>query len=357
MPLAKSDRNYLTKANIIWGSVLLAQMVFFVVLPELPKVWKYFFSFFEWQKDAHIALFAGIPMALGDGIYMLLVLIILCFVLMVVLRKRNKNARVLWGIGIGFHLFYQLFWGIVYHTPPVDSMPEPTVYEAVKVARKLIYQANRIREKLPKDLETTGRIHDFSQAVLGAQASIPRSFQKYSPIASKSVKPSLFSPVLSYVGVLGYYNPFTAEANINTHQPATMLPFTISHEMAHQMGHARESDANFIGYLLSIHSKDATLEYSALSFAIRYLLRYIAQENEKTAKYLENTLSEIIREDMRKEKAFFQRYSGWTNDMFSALNDWFLKSNQQDGIITYSYATALIIRYEMGREIRINYRP
>ena len=63
-----------------------------------------------------------------------------------------------------------------------------------------------------------------------------------------TVKQSLFSTPLSYMGFSGYLNPFTLEAHINSTLPKISLPITIAHEMAHQNGIAAENDANFMGF-------------------------------------------------------------------------------------------------------------
>jgi Zn-dependent peptidase ImmA (M78 family) len=56
---------------------------------------------------------------------------------------------------------------------------------------------------------------------------------------------------MNKTGILGYYNPFTAESQYNPNIPATQLPFTLAHEMSHQLGYAREQEASFIAYLYS----------------------------------------------------------------------------------------------------------
>jgi hypothetical protein len=67
-----------------------------------------------------------------------------------------------------------------------------------------------------------------------------------------SIKPSLISVPLSYMGFGGYLNPFTNEAQVNDCLPKYNFPTTTLHEMAHQIGYASESEANFIGFLASI---------------------------------------------------------------------------------------------------------
>ena len=45
---------------------------------------------------------------------------------------------------------------------------------------------------------------------------------------------------------------------------------------------------------------------------------------------------------------FSAQNQGLLNDFFSTANDLFLKSNQQEGSVTYSYFIDLLVRYERG---------
>lgn len=54
--------------------------------------------------------------------------------------------------------------------------------------------------------------------------------------------------LLSRMGLAGIYNPLTGAAHVSLDDQAYMLPFTMCHELAHQAGHAREDDANYIAY-------------------------------------------------------------------------------------------------------------
>ncbi len=51
------------------------------------------------------------------------------------------------------------------------------------------------------------------------------------------------------MGFAGYLNPITNEAQVNALIPKNNYPATICHEIAHQVGIASESEANFVGYL------------------------------------------------------------------------------------------------------------
>jgi hypothetical protein len=93
-------------------------------------------------------------------------------------------------------------------------------------------------------------------------------------------KPLVTSVVFSYLGIGGFYLPFTAEANINVGPPAWTLAHTIAHEKAHQRFFNSENEANFFGFLACIHSDDPFLRYGGWLFAQRQVLRALSKADE-----------------------------------------------------------------------------
>ena len=72
------------------------------------------------------------------------------------------------------------------------------------------------------------------------------------------------------MGFAGYLNPFTLESNINLNIPKLNFIVTAAHEMAHQVGFASESEANFIALLLVFKNSDSHIRYAGLTFALNY---------------------------------------------------------------------------------------
>ena len=151
---------------------------------------------------------------------------------------------------------------------------------------------------------------------------------------------------MSYTGILGYYNPFTAEAQYNAELPATYLPFTFAHESAHQLGYAREQEANFIAYLVGKNSGNKELNYSTSYFVLKSLLNSLAEKNPEFVAQIINEYSPAMKRDRNAEKKFVQEHKGLLDTFFGFTNDLFLKTNQQDGSVTYSYFVDLMVRYE-----------
>ena len=79
-----------------------------------------------------------------------------------------------------------------------------------------------------------------------------------------SVKFSFYGYLANYLGFSGYYNPFTGEAQVNTTVPRFVQPFTTCHEIGHQLGYAKEKEANFCGFLATKSSPDPAFRYSCI---------------------------------------------------------------------------------------------
>ncbi len=116
------------------------------------------------------------------------------------------------------------------------------------------------------------------------------------------MKPTIFKYVMSFTGILGYYNPFTAEAQYNSELPSTFIPFTTAHESSHQLGFAREQEANFVGYLIGVNSGNTDLKYSTEYFTLKSLLRFISDKDPKFVKSVLDNYSPAMKRDRAYEK-------------------------------------------------------
>ena len=154
------------------------------------------------------------------------------------------------------------------------------------------------------------------------------------------------------MGLSGVYSPFTAEPNYNADLPDFQLPFTMAHEMAHQRGVARESEANFVAYLVCISSRDPFVRYSGYRNGLGVLGELYGVEPEK-ARALARQLGPGYREDSRRAALFWAKASGAAAALTNRVNDLYLRANRvRRGTADYAASTTLIIGYylrEMNR--------
>ncbi|HEU0136056.1 MAG TPA: DUF3810 domain-containing protein, partial [Flavobacterium sp.] len=167
-----------------------------------------------------------------------------------------------------------------------------------------------------------------------------------------SVKHSLLSLPLTYMGFSGYMNPFTGEAQVNALVPMYSFPATASHEMAHQIGYASESEANFVGYLAAVANDDIYIQYSGYTLALRYCIRNWEIRNKETAESLLKTVNPGILDNFDESRKFWEQHETFVESGFKIFYDNFLKFNkQEEGLESYSRFVDMIVNYYKQRPL------
>ena len=194
-------------------------------------------------------------------------------------------------------------------------------------------------------------VDEIYNLALKGYENIPTDLQEFR-YEVKSIKSSLFSYPLSYMGFGGYLNPFTNEAQVNYLKPKYTSPLTICHEMAHQTGIASESDCNFVGFIAASQNKDVFFKYSAYAFALNYCLYNLEVMDAGSSKTYKVFINKGVLENFNENKTFWKHYHSWIDTFFEYIYDTFLKMNQQkDGMESYSKFIDLTINYYKTRKL------
>ena len=137
---------------------------------------------------------------------------------------------------------------------------------------------------------------------------------------------------------------FTGEANVNMDPPNFLVPAVTCHEMAHQSGFASEDEANFVGYLACQFNPDINFQYSGNLMMLRYSMRSLYRLDSVAYEELAAKLTIEVKEDLRKNREYWQSFYNPIDPLTDALYDLFLKANdQKEGIKSYSLVTSLLI--------------
>lgn len=341
--------------NGIWVSILFTQFFLFYGVSFQEKVITWHGQFFEFQKRIHQYLFSVVPFSVGDVFYLFLGGSLLYFFVKSIRLRKLEVTSLLVGANL-FYFSYQMFWGLLYFQAALRnqfSSQEFHQEEVEALTWKYLELCKISRERVSENESGVFELKDIKgveNAILKNQEKLSLKFKKYST-GIVLFKPSLFSSMMGFMGISGYYNPFSAEAQYNEKQPHSDLPFTIAHESAHQLGFAREQEANFIGFLLGKGSENQDLAYSTYWYALKSLLRFQMKQNPELVEEVKYSFSEGMRRDYAYEQNFYERHGGRLAGFFEVANDWFLKSNQQEGSVTYSYFVDLLILYEMEERV------
>lgn len=345
----KINNTRIYKKKRFWAGLLLAQLVLFFILSKIDFAVCFFSELFEWKKNFHNSLFSKIPFSVGDLFYTFLSVWI--FYLLINIRKPKKETlkKLLLTINI-LCFIYQFFWGMLYFQPPmIEKLPQKEITENdLKIfARKYLELCKQSRKKVSENESGVFVIKNLprlEREILLLQNQIDPKINRKKAVKILCMKPSLYNHFMNFTGILGYYNPFTSEAQFNPNLPATQIPFTLAHEMSHQMGYAREQEASFAAYLIAKKSQNPDLVYSMQLYVLKSLLRNLS--DERFVEKILDGFSAKMKKDREFEIEFFRRNDNILTDVFGVTNDLFLKSNQQDGGITYNYFVNLVVLYE-----------
>lgn len=171
---------------------------------------------------------------------------------------------------------------------------------------------------------------------------------QYDFLGQPSVKPKrmIFSKIMSYFNYTGVYFPFTGEANINTDNPAMLIPATIAHEMAHQRGIASEQEANFVAVLACTLSGDPVYDYSGSLLAFINLGNALYKYDREAYYNLVATLPQNVLADMQANSEYWKQYENKASTVSEKVYDGFLKSyGQEMGVQSYGACVDLLIAY------------
>lgn len=312
------------------------------------------------------AVFGSLPFSFGDLVYALLIIYVITWIYRIIkFRKFKLKAfllRVLSGVSIVYFFFY-FNWGMNYFRKPLDQMIslEKTTYtdhELYAVTKTLVAETNNVHLRLVEYDTLLVTVHasytknDIRQMVKKGYADIGIAIPN-THLAKSSVKPSLFSEPLSYMGFAGYLNPWSNESQINTRIPLNAFPATASHEIAHQLGFGSESEANFIGYIAGMNHSDDFIQYSSSIMALRYCLFEVYKRDKEVYQEFLDEVHIGIKKDFKERQKFWDTYQNWSEPFFKLFYDSYLKANNQThGIQSYNRMVGLVVNYRLKHHLK-----
>ncbi|WP_374949410.1 DUF3810 domain-containing protein [Mucilaginibacter sp.] len=348
-------KNSLVKRGI---TIVLLSFVLYLlmVLANHPHAVERYYSqgFYPMVCKVLHPVFNLLPFSMGDLLYITVITYLLYAVFKLIkllFKKRFKQAAISFlglviGVQVGMLLFY-VFWGMNYFRPGAaerlnltDSAFTSADLQAV--TRILIDSANTSRSRLTvvDKKQSNDMIYKAAISAVTKLSDSSVNFKTYSP----DIKPSLLTPLMNYLGTSGYYNPFTTEAQMNYQMPVFNRPFVACHEMSHQMGYGAEDEANFVGYLAAISSKNKLLRYSGYYLAVGEFMHTMRQLDTVNHKQLKLLISPEVKKDFKAERLYWLSYQNQINVISSIFYDNFLKANNQpEGLDTYNRMVSLVM--------------
>ena len=176
-----------------------------------------------------------------------------------------------------------------------------------------------------------------------------RPFEEEFPFLTMRDRPPkrlLMSSFMAMTDYVGFYFPFTGEANINILAPRSQVPVIVLHEFAHQRGIASENEANFVAILAGVMSDNPMFAYSAFQMGYSYLSNALHGVNPELFWEIQGTLSDYVLADFADIRAYHERKNPTAQRVTHAANDRMLRSyGEASGIESYGEVVDLLIIY------------
>lgn len=346
-----------------WSWVLLIVLTILIKWASWYPNWvekNYSQGLYPWVAKIQRFLFGWIPISMGDLFYGFLILVILYKTVQffkAVFKKRVNRKYFIAGLQqiifffLFMYVFFNLFWGLNYNrrgiayqlkleVKPYSIQDLDTL--ATVIQSRVNYYAQFVTESQRDSFNKKNRLFiTAKEAFVSLEKKY--SFFRYAP---KSIKPSVYSYLGNYLGFQGYYNPFSGEGQVNTTIPRFLEPFVTTHEIAHQLGYAKENEANFVGFLACRSFESNVFRYSTYFDMYNYTIGEIFRRDTVLARSFQEKRHPQLVKDVQELKDFYRRYHNFVQDIVMWGYGHFLRANNQPaGKRSYNEVVSWLIAY------------
>lgn len=344
--------NHLIRTQLRKTAILcsIALLIFLFGMSSTAVERFYSDGFYQFSSVLQRAVSSIFPFTLGDFLYATLIIYCIWSAIRSIKKASRKGETTgfaklipiqLFNFTLLLYIVFKLLWGLNYSRPSITgrlniSNEKYTTKDLVRLGDFLINRVNilnqHMQDRHSKKTFTIAELESGSKLAYDKLAKINPFFTYRIP----AVKPVLFSWLISKIGIEGYYCPPSGEANVNMRIPAAALPFITCHEISHELGVAREDEANLVGYLVSINSSDPNFQYAGYYDILRSVLFEIRIKSPEDFAVLYKKINSGTLADFRKEQEFWTKYNGDMSAYMSTALDGFLKiNNQKKGTDSY----------------------
>ncbi|PRP66656.1 DUF3810 domain-containing protein [Nonlabens agnitus] len=340
-------------------TLLVVQIIMYRALRHFPEIVERWYSTGIYPYIGRAMRFGlgWIPFSFGDVFYVLVILLAVRWLIVhfkeVVTLSRKRYTQLFVTLNVVL-AFFHAAWGLNYYRQPLHKILELestyTDEELLKVTRQLVYTSNELHKQLQSQ---DSLAVDFKRSQADLFELAPSGFENLGSVdpsltyGPNSIKKSLLTLPLTYMGYSGYLNPMTGEAQTNGYINNYKTPVLILHEMSHQLGFAKENEANFIAVIAGMKHVDPYFQYSASIFALRYCLNDLYLKDPEAFELLRPEITPGIFKNYKELDDFWGPYDDNVIEKVSqaSYNTYLQANNQPDGMRTYSYVVALLVNY------------
>src|SRR5690242_7808452 len=355
-----SVKKYFKQNSKLWITAVLLVILIRIFSQNQTWVERYYSSnlYIFLSKFLRI-LFGWVPFSLGDILYAFA----FCWIVWKIIKnirsafkKRFTKKQVIHKLlnlvlfFAAIYIVFYLFWGMNYDREGIAFQLQihPQTYDTtdlLMIENILLQKVNASKLAVVKNHE---QYPSTNELIKKAKKSYEEAYKKFPFLkyTGTSVKSSLYGTVGDYLGFTGYYNPFTGEAQINTTVPQMLRPYIATHEIAHQLGYAKENEANFVGYLAAVNSQDTLFHYSCYLDLFLYTNREIYYFDSLSSGRMMEKLHPLVKADLQELRQFSLAHQSVLEPLISWMYGNYLKlNNQPKGLHSYNAVVGMLIAY------------
>ena len=245
-------------------------------------------------------------------------------------------------------VWFYMAWGIAYFRPgflerfEVESPKEDRVFFEAFVERYI-------------DALNQSYVADPHFDIKEIDHEIEALYQKHHenirlphPCGWRRTKKTLIEPLMTRMGISGYFGPFFNEVHVINYSLPVTYPNTLAHEKAHQFGIANEAECSLFAAIICTSSALPLVRYSGYLQTTSYLSGNLRKISPDRYSEITGKIDPRIMADYRAIREHWQKA---LNPTLSAVQDkvydTYLKTNkQQSGVLSYSEMTGLLVAWE-----------
>ena len=307
----------------------------------------------------------GVDFVVWQLLVMVLVIVGLATAVLMIVLKWNPIQWFGWVLAAvsGVYMLYTLVFGLNYFAGPLadDIRLEVGAYNVQELTEAAEYyrdMANELATQVKRDAEGNVDFSDFD--TLAAQTgngfrklTYELSYPIFAGDTSVPVKALHWADWFTARGITGITMGITGEACVNPNIPDILLPFAMSHEMAHRMCIFTEEDGNFAAFLAGHISDSVEYRYSAYFMAYRYCYMSLVNANttqtSAAAARVNSGVNAQLYQDMTHYNQFFSKTRGGGTSIVTNL------SPDENGFVSYGKVTDLLVSWHIQQIVLPNF--
>lgn len=260
-------------------------------------------------------------------------------------RRLWKAVRELAVAGSVVVLWFYVAWGFNYFRQPLDRSLGFTGVPADSAAIRehfawAVAKANTGWRTIPE-----WSIPELDHELETSYRRVFASLHMTLPPGRRWPKTATVPAVLDYTLTSGIFGPLFHEIHLNAHLLPVELPFVLAHEKAHQLGYAREDEANFLAVLVCLTSADPAVRYSG-QFAVLGRSMWRGYHSFAGDDSIRQQVRPEVIADFAAVSERVRPYFGPVAELAERAYDVYLKANRvEGGVRSYGDVVDLLIRW------------